>query len=260
MEALNQEMSLRDYAGVVLRRKLVVAAAIAMALVVAVVSSVLQTPVYSASAEVLVQPRGQDGLFEDQVVNLTDRSIQTEIQVIEGQAVAQRVQEDLGLDDLPADVNASSVGQTDVIALAVRSTNAANARTLANSYANSYIQVRLEQSVGELLAASAQVQERVTDLEEQLAALPDDDPTRNGLVAQLSNFNLTLDQLRVDQNLRTGGAIVIKSAELPKARSSPRRFARQCSPWWSACCSALLLPSCSTTSTTRSAPKTTSKS
>lgn len=221
MDGRNQEMLLRDYGRVVYERKLIVASAVLVAISIAVMSSAFQTPVYSASSEVLIQPRGQDGLFEDQVVNVNDRAIQTEIQVIEGQAVQMRVQENLQLVDEPPDVNATSVGQTDVIALSVRSTNASNARVLADAYAEAYIDVRLEQSVGELLAASSQVQQRINELETQIAGLDDGDPTRNSLVAQLANFNGTLDELRVDQNLRTGGAIIIKSAELPESPVEP---------------------------------------
>ncbi|WP_395161585.1 Wzz/FepE/Etk N-terminal domain-containing protein, partial [Ilumatobacter sp.] len=80
---LQAEMTLRDYARVVIRRKWIVIAAVVLTTTISVVSSAAQTPVYSSSSEVLVQPRGQDGLFADSVVNLNDRAIQTEIQVIE---------------------------------------------------------------------------------------------------------------------------------------------------------------------------------
>ena len=215
------EMTLRDYATVVTRRKWVVIAAVLIAAVVAVGLTALQTPIYSASSEVLVQPRGEDGLFQEQVVNLNDRAIQTEIQVVEGAQVRQRVQETLGLAELPAEANASSVGDTDVISIAVRDANAANAQTLANAYASAYIDVRREQSVNQLLAASAEVQVAIDDLQAQLDALADDDPRRTGLVTQLSNFNTTLDQLRVDAALRTGGAAIIKAAELPTSPVEP---------------------------------------
>jgi succinoglycan biosynthesis transport protein ExoP len=222
MNEINSEMTLRDYSAVVLQRKWVVIVAVLVAVAVAVGSSALQTPIYSADAEILVQPRGQDGLFQDQIVNLNDRAIQTEIQVVEGGAVRARVQQDLALEELPAEVSASAVGQTDVVRVAVRSTNAANAATLANAYAEAYIAVRLEQSVNELLAASTEVQKAITQLQTQIDALADDDPSRPGLVAQLGSFSLTLDQLRVDQALRTGGATIIKSAETPESPVEPK--------------------------------------
>jgi non-specific protein-tyrosine kinase len=193
----------------------------ALCVLVAVVLTSLQTPIYSTSAEVLVQPRGQDGLFENQIVNLNERAIQTEIQVIEGEAVRSRVQENLNLTEEPPEADASAVGQTDVISISVRDANAANAQTVANAYAQAYIEVRREQSVNALLAASVEVQGAIDDLQVQIDALPDDDPRRGALVSQLGNFNATLDELRVDAALRTGGAAIIKPAELPTSPVEP---------------------------------------
>jgi capsular exopolysaccharide synthesis family protein len=221
MSSRSDEMTLRDYSNVVVRRRWIVIGSVVLCAVVATALTALQTPVYSASSEVLVQPRGQDGLFEDTVINVNERSIQTEIQVIEGQAVRDRVQRDLGLNSRPPAVSASAVGQTDVIALAVRDANAANAAIYANAYARAYIDVRREQSVNELLAASAEVQESIDGLQAQLDSLGDDDPRRPGLSSQLANFSTTLDQLRVDAALRTGGAAVIKSAETPSSPVEP---------------------------------------
>lgn len=215
------EMTLRDYGMVILRRKWIVIAATLIATVLAVVLSAMQTPIYSSSAQVLVTSRGQDGLFESQQSNLNDRAIQTEIQVIEGQAVRLRVQENLGLDRQPTGVDARSVGSTDVIALVVRSTNATNAATLADAYATAYVDVRREQSVNELLLASTEVQNAINNVQANISALAEDDPSRPGLVAQLANFNTTLDQLRVDAALRTGGATIIKNASVSSTPIEP---------------------------------------
>ena len=215
------EMNLHDYASVVMRRKWIVIMAVIITTGIAVVLSALQTPIYSASSEVLIQPRGEDGLFEDRVVNLNDRAIQTEIQVLRGQAVRARVQQDLGLADLPATVTASAIGSTDVISVAVRDANASNAAILANAYATAYIDIRREQSVEDLLSASTEVQSAIDDLQAQIDGITDDDPQRASLVAQLSNFTTTLDQLRVDARLRTGGATIIKEAQPPDSPVEP---------------------------------------
>jgi capsular exopolysaccharide synthesis family protein len=221
MDGASGEMTSRDYASLVVRRKWIVVLPIMLAVLVTVVLTTLQTPIYSTSSEVLVQPRGQDGLFESQVVNLNERAIQTEIQVIEGAAVRARVQENLALDSAPPPADASAVGQTDVISITVRDANAANARTLANAYAQAYIEVRREQSVNALLDASVEVQAAIDNLQVQIDGLADDDPRRTALINQLGNFNATLDELRVDAALRTGGAAIIKPAPLPTSPVEP---------------------------------------
>ena len=215
------EPSLRDYVSVLVRRRWVVALPVLVSALVALAASALQTPVYAASSEVLVQPRGQDGLFEDQVLSLNERAIDTEIQVIEGEQVRTRVQVNLGLDEEPSEADASAVGDTDVIRIAVRDTNRSNAATLADAYAVAYIEVRREQAVNDLLAASAEVQTAIDDLQVQIDSLVDDDPRRSALVAQLANFQTTLDQLRVDAALRTGGAAIIRSADEPSSPVEP---------------------------------------
>ena len=86
MASDSTEMTLRDYGNVIVRRKWVVILAVLLSTVIAIALTALQTPIYSASAQVLVQPRGQDGLFESQNDYLDERAIDTEIQVIEGEA------------------------------------------------------------------------------------------------------------------------------------------------------------------------------
>ncbi|MEM9515309.1 MAG: Wzz/FepE/Etk N-terminal domain-containing protein, partial [Actinomycetota bacterium] len=217
----NSEASLRDYVSVFARRKFLIIVPVAVAAIVAVALSALQTPVYAASSEVLVQPRGQDALFEDQQQNLNDRAIQTEIQVIEGEQVRDRVAQNLGLDQPSPRASADSVGQTDVIRITVRDENSVNAAVLADEYARAYIEVRQEQAVTELLTASAEVQAAIDDLQVQIDALELDDPRRAGLIAQAASFQATLDELRVDAALRTGGAVVIRSAAVPTTPVEP---------------------------------------
>jgi capsular exopolysaccharide synthesis family protein len=215
-------MTLRDYGSVVARRKWVVIFAVLIATVIAVALTALQTPIYSASSDVLVQPRGQDGFFENQSSYVDpERAIETEIQVIEGQEVNQRVQDNLGLPELPPGASASAVGFTDVISISVTDANAANAAALADAYAVAYIEVRREQSVNELLAVSSEVQVAIDDIQSELDTLADDDPRRQALVNQLTNFNTTLDQLRVDTSLRTGGVAIVRSATVPTAPIEP---------------------------------------
>ena len=113
-----RELTLRDYGRVVWRRKWIVVAAVVTALAGALAMSFLQDPIYEAEAQMLVEPRSGEAVFQQDpqltVANL-ERAIQTEIRVLEGQRVRERVQEDLGLDALPPEVDASPVGSTDVV-------------------------------------------------------------------------------------------------------------------------------------------------
>ena len=97
----------------------------------------------------LVEPRATSNVFEqDPTLNVQnlERAIQTEIQVLEGQTVRQRVQADLGLESLPPEVNVSAVGSTDVVSVKVRSGDPVAARELADAYVQAYASVRREQA------------------------------------------------------------------------------------------------------------------
>ena len=218
MEPTADEMTLRDYLAVIRRRWWIVLGAFVLTTAIAVGLSVTQTPIYEAEAQMLVQTRATDSLFNTGVdlrgVDAT-RAVQTEIQVLEGERVRTRLMSNLGLDEEPPDVSASVVDSTDVISVKVRNTNPDTATTLANAYVRAYIDERREQAVDDLLAASAQVQNKITELQTQVESLPEDDAQRAALLAQQAAFRETLNQLQVDTALKTGGASVVKSAEIP---------------------------------------------
>ena len=212
------EMTLRDYLAVIRRRWWIVLGAFVITTGIAVGLSVTQTPIYEAEAQMLVQTRSTDSLFDtgfDLRGGDATRAVQTEIQVLEGERVRTRLMSNLSLEERPPTVSASVVGSTDVISVKVRSTSPDTAGTLANAYVEAYIDERREQAVDDLLAASAQVQNKITELQGQVESLPEGDAQRIPLLAQQSAFRETLNQLQVDTAPKPGGASVVKSAEVP---------------------------------------------
>lgn len=218
MEPADREMTLREYLTVIRRRIWIVVAAVVITTGVAAGLSVAQTPVYEANAQMLVSIRSTDSLF-DTGVDLrgadATRAVQTEIRVLAGERVRSRVRDDLGLNRLPPPVRGSVIGSTDVISVRVRSEDPDTARILADAYVDAYIDNRREQAVDGLLAASSQVQSKISELQVQVDTLADDDPLRNNLLAQQNTFRQTLNQLQVDTALKTGGASVVQSARAP---------------------------------------------
>ena len=229
-----RETTLRDYWRVVVRRKTIVIVALLIAVAGAVGLSLLQEPIYAGESQMLVEPRSGSTIFEDNTelnVQNLDRAIQTEIQVLEAQGVRQRVQEDLGLDRLPPQVMASPIGSTDVVRVIVRSADPGTAQILADSYVQAYISERREQAVSDRLAIGSEVELRIAevdaqidDIDQQIADAPDDERAtlaatlaseRNGLVSQRTTLDQRLNDLRVEATLSTGGASVVKDAELP---------------------------------------------
>lgn len=220
-----REMTLSDYGRVVWRRKWTVLAGVVAALFGALALTQLQDPIYEAEAQMLVTPRSGTAVFQQDatigVANL-DRTINTEIRVLEGQMVRQRVQDDFRLPNLPPAVNGTSIGSTDVVSVTVRSGDPATAQLLADAYVDAYISTRREQAVSQLVAAQAQLQLQIDNLQSSIDALPADSPLRPQRVNQLAGFQQRYDQMSVDIALTTGGASMVQAAELPVAPVEPQ--------------------------------------
>ncbi len=145
MSSLDRELSLRDYWRIVVARKWVVVGAVLLALLGSLIVSILQEPIYEAEAQMLVEPRSGEAVFQqDPTLNVQnlERAIQTEIQVLEGQRVRERVRSDLGLPALPPEVSGSPVGSTDVVSVRVESTDPEAAQRLADAYVTAYTATR----------------------------------------------------------------------------------------------------------------------
>lgn len=237
-DTIDNELTLRDYWRVVTRRKWLVITGTLAVVVGALGMSLLQDPIYEAESQMLVQSRSTETLFDSATGRVVDpeRALQTEIEVLESGIVAQRVQTDLGLEGPPPDVNATSVGRTDVVGVKVRSGDPETARILADAYVAAYIDIRREQAVDDLLSASVELQTKVDELQVQIDTLDDTiaatdesetailaslTQQRQALLAQQLLFQQKLDQLQVDAALKSGGAQLVRQAERPTSPVEP---------------------------------------
>ena len=231
------ELELRDYLRVLSRRKWTVALATVLVLAAALATVLVQDPVYQGTAEVLLQPRTTESLFDPATGGRNDptRAVQTEIQVLKSQPVRAAVKERIGRD---ATISASAVGQTDVIRVNARDLQAKRAAAIANAYASSYIDFRRKQAVDDLLAAGQELQAKVDSLQAQINGftqqLDSADPKTRGevearvrpqiasLLSQQVLFKQKLDQLQVDAALKTGGAQLVTPASTPTEPVEPK--------------------------------------
>ncbi|HEX3622558.1 MAG TPA: polysaccharide biosynthesis tyrosine autokinase [Acidimicrobiales bacterium] len=214
------ELSLRDYLQIVQRRKQIVIIVVLLAVVPAVVFSLLRTPVYEGDAELLLQPRTSETLFDPNTGVATDpaRQVQNEIRILSSQPVRAAVRATIGV---APKVQASGIGATDLIQVAARSTDPNRAVLVANTYANSYIEYRRKQAVDDVLAASQQVQSKISDLQKQIDAAAAG-AQRDSLVQTQAGFKTQLDQLQVAGALKQGGAQLVTPATVPSSPVEPQ--------------------------------------
>ncbi|HMJ77290.1 MAG TPA: polysaccharide biosynthesis tyrosine autokinase, partial [Iamia sp.] len=145
---------------------------------------------------------------------------------------------------------------TKVVALTARDTDADEAAEAANTYADTYIEIRRDRQVESYLETTEDIQARRADVQEQLdtltdpldrinaliAAFPPDgnpadlerfndqrdaessqiDTQRTALEARINSYEDLLSRLELSSNISQGGAQVVNEASVPSSPASPR--------------------------------------
>lgn len=229
---------LRTYLRVVRRRKWIVVLATAVVVATAVAASSTQTPVYQATAQLLITPTVNTSSVLNQSGAASSPSIQdvqTQMHLITSRPVEDIVKSQLGI---APPVSVAEVGQTTVVQVRSSSTNAAQAALVANSYANAYLSSQRDRAISNLQSAGTQIQARIDDLQKQIdalnarvAAIPaKDQPTflanlgsqRDNLFTQQGVFKQQLAQLQLNASVATSGGQVVTPAITPTVPTSPR--------------------------------------
>lgn len=232
-----RDITLRDRLGVLRRRLGTIAAITITAAAAAVGLSLLRSPVYAASARLLLQPRTTEDIFNQNANLRLDpaRAVRNEIEVLKSEAVRAAVREAIGR--APA-VSAAPVGDTDVVSMRAESGDPEVAARVANAYADAYIAVRRRQALDDLEAAGREVRQKVDDLQRQIdgldgevaAAGPADRDAlrasrasqRQALVSTQALFRQRLDQIQVETPLKSGGAQLVAQASPPDDPVRPK--------------------------------------
>jgi capsular exopolysaccharide synthesis family protein len=156
------------------------------------------------------------------------------VQLLSSEPVKAGVRQRLGS---APNVSVDTVGQTDVITVSATSTDPKRAASVANAYADSFVDVKRNQAVGSLIAVEQQLQTKVSGLDTQIAALDAQvasasssrqsavaqslAPQRSALVDQEAAFKNQLAQFQVNSAVETGAAQVSSPASIPTSPSSP---------------------------------------
>jgi capsular exopolysaccharide synthesis family protein len=176
-------LDLRDYGRVIARRWRLIAACIAVAVVVAIVWTMTQTPIYTATTEMLV--KSPLGTATVGTLTPTPLNIENEQQIVDSLKVAELASPDVpgGMDavTLLKHVDVTAVKDADVLQVHFEDTDPQVAQAGAEGFANAYLQYSHDTAQGiidgqaapykDQLAAStnpaqrAQVQARIQQIE-----------------------------------------------------------------------------------------------
>jgi len=211
--------SLRDYLGVISRRRWYVIGAIVAALVVAMVYSYSRTPQYRATAQLTYQKQADilATIFgvSSYVSSIdVDRELQTAADLIATKEMAMRAQESLPevVPNLSQHVTATAVQGTNVLKIEGVSPNPTQAAQIANAYAAAFTTLKRQQARNQIIAAEDVVQKKL-----QRYVYPRD-AANPGYVA----LEGRLQDLRVFEGMANGNYTFAAAATVPTAPFVPR--------------------------------------
>lgn len=204
-------------------------------------ASSLQTPIYQASADLLLQPRTTESIFDPTVAHAVSMLAAgpTEIRVVQSEPVRRIVEERIGA--APA-VSVTNPAQSDFLVVTAESPDPERAALVANTYAQAYVDFRRQQAVDDIEAAIAPLEARIKALDAQLAALAavpapgaapgpvpfgSADAVREALERNRDLSVGRIDQLKLAAAQKTGGAQLFSGATAPTTpiRPTPVRTA-----------------------------------
>jgi capsular exopolysaccharide synthesis family protein len=219
----SQIPDLRHYWHTVWRRRFVIVVTVVLAVGAAVALSEIQTPVYEATADVVIQPSGSQQIIGSSAQNAQDaqRNVDTETAVLQSRAVKDAATQRLG--HVP-DVNVTNDSATsNVVSISARSTNKQRAAADANGYAATYLAYSRKQNLDDLLQAGQQIQVKLNGIEARLPSLPSGSPELTAALQQQAFLQQQLDQLQLSASLKqVGGARILAKANVPSTPVEPR--------------------------------------
>lgn len=248
-------ISLRDVTAALWHRRWLILAIVIVGTATRAAMSLTAPDVYQARASLLLRPTSAQLLGTASSRSDPVRALNDEAGLMVTQQVKNAVREDLGAATDLSTVRANAVfpDGSDFLSLSATNEDPEEAARIVNGYAQSYIDWRREQQVSSLLAIGTQLQERVDELNVELAlvrapldALEDElidagpgesaqlererealiarlSPEITPLLSQLSYYEQQLDQLQVSARLAdAGGVELVSAATIPRGRLSPQ--------------------------------------
>ena len=196
------EMTLRDYAAVMWRRKWLVIIPIVVTGLTAALLSVAATPMYRASADVLVQIPPTASSVGTSGSVMSPRMVENELETAKGSELQAVVRESIGTEP---EISVSSSDASDVFRFTAVSSDADVAAFAANTYAETYISRQQSALVTEFEARAAVIQVQLDAIE-----------NGEGDAGRASEYQEQLEDLEVSAELAgTSGARLIDRATPP---------------------------------------------
>ena len=242
-------MELRDYLNVLRARKWVVIQSVVIVTLTAVVASLLQPPTYQGEVKVLISNQDAGAaIFGTSLGELSgqpERSLQTQVQLMQLRPLAETTVRKLGLKESPEvllkRVEVTAVGQTNVVTIKATDVSQERAAAIANSMADAYVAWSRDTKRESIKAAADEVQRRLDEARVEILALGRKIVTarttdKNGVVIKDDSLQAELtiatdlyatlaeklETLRVNEQLENGAGRVVSVAVADAVPIAPK--------------------------------------
>jgi non-specific protein-tyrosine kinase len=229
----DKQLNLRDYLSILRVRKWTIILSALLITALAVGMSYRRTPIYKATARVLVKPLNLD----PSEVQFSTTNLNTETQLARSDAVAtiakQELQSQEEVTTLMGGLSVEVPADTEILVFNYSHPDASEAQLRSQAFAEAYLEHRRQSLLEDLLASSETLQERITELNSQLEDVNEDLATArtdaeraalqtqaSSLVTQLGILQQQVGELTPPDNLRVGQ--IVESADLPTTPASPK--------------------------------------
>ena len=222
------DLGLREYLHVLRRRKWIVLQALVIVPLVAVALALRQSPLYQASADVLLRyqslPSALSGITDPNSSSyFTDpiRSTATQLEVASLPALADRVAtalrpEHVTTGEVLGSTSVLAKTGTDFLSFQATSGSPALAALIVNEYARQYTVYRQQLDTGSITKAISDLQRRIDQFKAQGGA---------HARSQVAQLQPKVDQLETLLSLETSNAVVVRRATgAAKIRPRPTRY------------------------------------
>lgn len=238
METTATSWDLAHLLVVLRRRRGWIAAATLVAMALAIALSLVATPKYSARAEVLIEPEvAQSDPDEMGRVLFLEQELQTQLQLMRSEALAERVAETLSMgseDAVLASVSPSLVPDTRVIQIVATDADPERASQLAQTVAEQYLEFRRADALERLVEATSTIRQQLESAQQELDRLDQQfeeagsderaviGQDRQNTADEVAELRSQLSRLEASDPVARGGGRIIQAAEVPASPSSPK--------------------------------------
>lgn len=244
----DERVSLQTSVQTVLGHKWLILQVLLLAVGASLTISYVQTPVYTATTQIVTSPPDVSGVFTNPSARAygqdAARRVATLVQLFKSVEVAKLATAKMGYRGRPQSlsekVTVGAVGQTDVLEVSVTDPDAEQAALIANTMATAFIEFQAQRSLQTIRGLTEEIAKKRDEAKAQVeeydrefaAALATKNPNssrleaiqakRDAALVEYNDLRRKYDELQLQAGLQQETATVVEQASVPTSPSAPR--------------------------------------